>query len=109
MKLFILFLLSLALVAQTGRTVVLTWVDTQNPTATTYSVYRAPGLCSGTPVFAKISTALAVKTFSDASVAPGLYCYTVTASLNSVESAQAVPAPVTVGPFTPTSISITVQ
>jgi hypothetical protein len=36
--------------AQTTHWAKPTWVDTLNPSGTTYSVYRAPGLCSGPPI-----------------------------------------------------------
>lgn len=111
MKLPLLTLL-LATVAlgQSGRSVVLAWTDPNvGLTGQTYSVYRAPGLCSGTPVFAKLATAVAAKTYTDAGVAPGLYCYTVTVTAASVESAQAVPSGATVGPQAVTTLSIVVQ
>lgn len=72
MKLLAILLFTVsALAAQTTHSVTLTWVDASNPTGTTYSVYRASGLCSGTPTFSKIASAVAVKTFSDTTVTPG--------------------------------------
>lgn len=93
----------------TTRTVTLTWADTVNPAGTTYSIYRAPGLCSGTPTFAKIATGLTQKTYADTAVAPGNYCYTATATLNGIESPQSASAGAVVTPFAPNGLSITVQ
>ena len=47
-----------AAAAQTTHKVTLTWQDTLNPAGTTYSVYRATGLCSGTPAWsnARVTT-----------------------------------------------------
>jgi hypothetical protein len=110
MKLLAFLLLTVsALAAQTTHSVTLTWVDASNPTGTTYNVYRASGLCSGTPVFSKIASAVAVKTFSDTTVTPGNYCYAVTASLSGAESAQSNTVNPAIQPFAPTGLSFTVQ
>jgi len=99
-KTFICLLFGFSLLAQNQRTVVLTWEDTRNPAGTTYSVFRATGLCSGTPTFSKIATAVTQKTYSDTGVTIGNnYCYTVAAALNGVESAQSNQAPVLIQPF----------
>jgi len=95
--------------AQTTHSVTLTWADTLNPTGTTYSVYRATGLCSGTPVFSKLATAVTVLTYKDTTVTPGNYCYTVTATVNGVESAQALPTNPQVPSFVVTNLAATVQ
>jgi len=98
--------------AQTATThnVTLSWTDTLNPaTGTTYSVYRATGLCSGTPTFSKIATALTAKTYSDTTVTPGPYCYTVTATFNGVESAQSNTVQPNVPAFVPSGLTFTVQ
>src|SRR5258708_37655312 len=47
---------------QTTHSVSLTWTDTLNPVGTTYTVYRAAGLCSGSPVFNKLATGLPLTT-----------------------------------------------
>ena len=80
-------MVSLTLHAQTAHSVTLTWNDTLNPPGTTYNVYRALGLCNGPPVFSKIATAVATKTFTDTPIPSGGYCYEVTAALNGSESA----------------------
>lgn len=103
-------LFALALQAQPAtRTVTLTWADTSNPAGTTYSIYRASGPCSGTPVFSKVATGLTAKTYQDATLAPGNYCYVATASLGGIESAQSTSAGAVVTPFAPNGLAITVQ
>ena len=81
------FLASGMMLGQTVHSVTLTWTDTLNPAGTTYSIYRAPGMCSGSPVFAKLAAAIAVKSYKDDTVTPGNYCYQATATLNGMESA----------------------
>lgn len=93
--------------AQTTHTVTLSWTDDRNPAGTTYSVYRASGLCSGTPTFAKIATAVTAKTYADTTVQPGNYCYGVTATYNAVESAQSNTVNPTVPSFAPTALITT--
>lgn len=111
MKLALLFLFATTLlVAQTTHSATITWADALNPAAgTTYSVYRAFGLCSGSPMFSKIATALTVKTYNDATVLPGNYCYTVTATVGGMESSQGTAALAPVPSFAPSSIAVTVQ
>lgn len=100
----------LGIAQATQHSVTLTWTDTLNPsTGTTYSVYRATGLCSGTPTFSKIATALATKTYQDSTVIPGNYCYEVTASVNGMESAPSNTALAPVPSFPPTGLNIQVQ
>ncbi len=67
------------------HSVTLNWLDLNNPTGTTYNVYRAVGLCGGTPTFAKLASGVTAKTYNDSAVAPGNYCYQVTASVASIE------------------------
>ena len=72
------------------HSVVLTWTASPDAAANpslTYNAYRLTGACSATATFTKINTApIASVTFTDTSVAPGAYCYYVTASLNGIES-----------------------
>jgi hypothetical protein len=89
--------------------VTLTWQDLLNPAGTTYSVYRATGLCSGTPVFSKIASAVAVKTYEDTTVTPGNYCFAVTATANGMESAQSNTALAPVPSFPPSGLTVVVQ
>jgi hypothetical protein len=91
------------------HSVTLTWVDGKNPFGVTYTVYRTVGLCSGTPTFSKLATGITVLTYSDTTVIPGPYCYTATATVAGVESAQAIPVQVTVPAFAPTALAATVQ
>jgi hypothetical protein len=110
MKLLALMLASVALIAaQTSHSVTLNWTDTLNPSGTVYNVYRATGLCSGSPVFSKIASAVAAKTYQDSTVIPGNYCYEVTATANAVESAPSNTALAPVPSFVPQTLSVTVQ
>lgn len=109
-QLLIVFLiLAAGLQAQTTHSVTLTWTDTLNPSGTTYTVYRATGLCSGTPTFSKLASALTGKTYLDSTVIPGNYCYEVTATLNGMESAPSNTAGAPVPSFPPSQLSVTVQ
>lgn len=96
-------------IAQTTHTVTLTWVDGKNPTGVTYTVYRATGLCSGTPTFSKLATGVAVLTYADTTVTPGNYCYQVTATVAGLESSPSNQAAAAVLPFAVTSLAVTVQ
>jgi len=109
MKLFLLAFWASVLMAQTQHSVTVSWTDVLNPAGTTYSVYRATGLCSGTPTFSKIASALTVKTYLDSTVIPGNYCYAATASVNGMESAQSNTAGVAVPSFPPTALTVVVQ
>lgn len=93
--------------AQTSKTVTLTWDDTRNPSGTTYSVKRATGLCTGTPTFNTIATGLAVKTYDDTPISPGNYCYVVTATSSGLESAASNSAPALVTPFVVINVKAT--
>lgn len=79
--------------------VTLTWNDTSNPAGTTYNVYRATGLCSGAPMFSVIQSAVAVKTFKDATVGVGNFCYKVTAVFTNIESSGSNTVNPVVAPF----------
>jgi hypothetical protein len=95
--------------AQSTHSATLTWVDKLNPTGTTYNVYRAPGLCSGTPTFSKITTAVTVTTYQDTTVTPGGYCYEVTAVFNGVESTPSNTAQANIPAFAPTTLTVVTQ
>lgn len=85
-----------------------TWLDNQNPAGATYNLYRASGLCSGTPAFSKILSAITAKAATDTNLSPGNYCYAVTATVNGSESAQSNTAGAPVPAFSPTNLTITV-
>jgi hypothetical protein len=96
--------------AQQPHSVTLVWADTRNPAVgTTYTVYRAPGLCSGSPVYAKLATALPGKTYEDVTVTPGNYCYAVTATVQGMESPHSNSAMAPVPAFAPAELSVTVK
>lgn len=105
----ILCLFAFQSAAQTTHSATLTWADTANPSGTTYSVYRAVGLCSGTPTWSKIASAVATKTYEDTTVQPGNYCYQVTATLNGMESAPSNTALAPVPSFPPQTLQATVK
>lgn len=107
----LLLILAAVAAAQTPpqHSATLTWADQYNPAGTTYTVYRAPGLCSGSPVMAKIATALAVKTYQDTTVQPGNYCYQVTATYQGMESGPGNSAGAAVPSFAPQNLSVQVQ
>lgn len=109
MRLLILLLFSFSLMGQTTHQATLTWQDLTNPVGTTYSVYRATGLCSGSPTFSKIASAVTVKTYVDTTVTPGNYCYQVTATLNGMESPASNTASAPVPSFAPTGLNVVVQ
>lgn len=89
--------------------VVLKWTDSLNPTGVTYTVKRTNGLCTGTPVFSTLATGLTALTYTDATVAPGNYCYEVTATVAGIESSPSNTVNPTVPSFPPQTLSFTVQ
>lgn len=107
----LLLILAAAAAAQTPpqHSATLTWADQYNPAGTTYTVYRATGLCSGTPVMSKLATALTVRTYEDTTVTPGNFCYQVTASFSGVESGPGNSASASVPTFSPTNLSVQVK
>jgi hypothetical protein len=90
------------------RSVVLNWTDTANPAGVTYNVYRAPSACTGTPAFARITSGVIPKTFTDANVPYGTYCYVVTAVGGGIESAYSPTAGTAVGPYAPSGLTLSV-
>lgn len=106
MKLLVALALGVFLAQGQTHSVTLNWTDTLNPAGTTYSVYRATGLCSGTPTFSKIASALTVLTYVDTTVTPGNYCYSVSATYAGMESAQSNTAGAPVPSFPPTSLTV---
>lgn len=106
----LLILIAFTAFTQTAiHSATLVWVDTQNPSGTTYSVYRASGLCSGSPVFSKLATAVTDKTYVDSTVQPGNYCYQATATFNGVESGPSNTSSGAVPAFSPIGLQVTVR
>lgn len=106
-KLFVIFvLLASAALAQSQHSVTLNWGDPQNPAGTTYTIYRATGMCSGTPQFSKLVEGVAEKTYTDLTVQPGNYCYVATATLNGMESPQSNTAAAPVPSFAPQQLQV---
>ena len=89
--------------AQTPHSVQLTWDDTNNPPGTSYNVYRLSGVCPATVVpnsFSKVNSALITAlTFTDSPIALGPFCYYVTATNGTLESAPSTSVATTVVPF----------
>jgi len=88
-------------IAQTPHFVTIRLIDNNNnPASTTYSVYRANGLCAGSPAFSAIATGLTMPSppppppafpsvdYTDNGVTPGTYCYAGTATFAGSESAK---------------------
>lgn len=94
--------------AQTHKAT-LVWVDTLNPTGTTYTVARATGLCTGTPVFSTLASGLTALTYVDSTVTPGNYCYEVFATSGGVLSTASNTALAPVPSFAPTALTVAVQ
>jgi hypothetical protein len=89
--------------------------DAKNNPSLTYTVSRAPGMCSPTSVFVVLKSGIpsTTLTYSDAAVPLGSYCYTVSATVNGVSSGTAAnPNPVasaTISPATPGAIVLTIN
>jgi len=94
--------------ATDAKTVSLAWEDARNPAGVSYSVYRSNSVCSVTSLFVKVATVTA-KSYEDANVAPGNYCYRVTATLNSLESSPSNSVDVTIPLHPPAALSVTVK
>jgi hypothetical protein len=89
--------------------VTLTWTDTANPPGTQYNAYRAPVACTASPTFAKINaTPITPKSYTDASVPIGVYCYRVTAVASGQESAPSAAVGASVPPAAPGGLTISV-
>jgi hypothetical protein len=91
MKKLVLALCFVGLAAGLARAqsynVALAWTASASAAANpslTYNVYRSPG-CSGSFTLLN-SSAVSATNFTDAGVAPGTYCYQVTAVLSGAES-----------------------
>lgn len=106
--LLLLCLFPAALAAQT-RSVVLAWND--NQASVTFNVYRAAAACPATPAqFAKINAApVTAKTYTDQDIAPGTYCYHVTALAGGLESDPSNKAEAQARPFSPGGLTVVVE
>lgn len=99
--------LLLLLQATGGHSVTLTWTNGNNPAGQTSNVYRATGLCTGTPSFSKIATTLTITTYIDTTVTTGQYCYTVTNVYNNSESVYSPFVNPIVPAFPPSGLAVT--
>lgn len=93
MRAFIVFALSFFVASfalAAPHSVALTWSDSDSAVSGIgYNVYRAPGTCSASSVFSKLTaTPITSLSYTDATVSLGnSYCYQVTATLAGGESA----------------------
>lgn len=108
---WIVALMAMPLIAQSGRSVDLSWTDAINPTATQYNVYRADSACSGTPTFTKRNMEpVSSKSYTDVGVLAGTYCYRVTATLDGFpESSPSSATEASVGLVAPGTVTITIR
>ena len=108
-RLWVLFCFIAFGVSAQGAThsVTLTITDATNPAGTTYNVYRGSGACSSNPTLAKIGTT-ATKTYTDANLAPGSYCYAATAVDSLGDESAKSPTAQGVIPAPPNAVTITV-
>jgi hypothetical protein len=105
-QLIFLLVIASSLAAQT-RNISLSWNDQQS--GVTYNVYRSAGSCPA-ETFAKINTApVAVKAYTDADIAPGRYCYYVTAEAAGLESDPSNKAQADAKPFSPDGLTVVVE
>ncbi len=116
---FLLPTLPVALRAQTGppvgHTVSTSWTETDTTSGITFTVYRATGACGASgQIFAAVKAGITTTNFDDtgtnnAGVPTGVYCYRVTASLNSAESAPSNTFAATIAPPTPINFTVTIK
>jgi hypothetical protein len=105
-QLIFLLVIASSLAAQT-RSVALSWNDPQP--GVTYNVYRSADSCPA-ETFAKINPApVTAKTYADADIAPGRYCYYVTAEAAGLESDPSNKAQADAKPFSPDGLSVVVE
>ena len=91
-----------------AKTVSLAWEDARNPTGASYAVYRSNSVCSVTSLFVKVASVPA-KSFDDTNLAPGNYCYRVTAGMNGLESSPSNSVDVAIPLHPPVALSAVVK
>jgi hypothetical protein len=90
------------------RDVILAW--DHSASNVTFNVYRASGACPtpAVPIVLKINAVpVTVKTYTDAGVAYGIYCYQVRAFAGGLESVPSNDAQGDAGPTPPTNLRTT--
>ena len=90
--------------ASAAHNVVLTW--TASPDGGVVTVYRAPGACSTSSVFASIASGVAVNTYTDSTVTVGSFCYQVTTVVTGVESKPSNQVTAVILPSSPTGLVV---
>ena len=119
-KLILLLGIGFGTAAQTLHTATLSWTDPNNPAGMTYNVYRASGACAATTTFptTPINTApITALTYTDSGMAPGTYCYVITAvavttvagGTVNLESLPSVASTDSIVPFAPVGVTIKVK
>lgn len=104
---FLLVGLLLPALALAAHSIVVAITDTTNPAGTTYNVYRGAGACSTSLTLTKVGNTT-TKTYTDANLAAGTYCYAATAvDTLGDESAQSPQAGATIQ-APPNAVTITV-
>jgi len=100
--------LSLAAQAPPTRGATLQWTDEQP--GVFYNVYRFAGPCADATAFDKLNAApVTSKSYADAGLAPGHYCYVVTAQTGDLESEHSNRAAAAAKPFAPRDVTIVVE
>lgn len=95
---------SCVVVAAPVHQVVLNWTASTDGGVVT--VYRAPGTCSTSSVFASITTGVAANTYTDSTVTVGSFCYQVTTVVNGSESKPSNQVTAVILPASPTSLVV---
>jgi hypothetical protein len=91
-----------------AHSVSLTWTASTDA-GVSYNVYRLSGACpaSGASGFTKITgTPVSTTAYTDATLAPGSYCYYATAVLNGAESVPSNLASAVILPAAPTALKV---
>jgi hypothetical protein len=104
-----MFLLTIPAMAA-SHSVGLSWTPGSDDTG--FNIYRASGVCPATVTptttgFSKLGSST-VDTYTDATVTLGTWCYFVTGTANSAESAASNSVNPVVAPFAPTALTVVV-
>ena len=96
--------------AQATPQVVLTWTASTSTGVTGYNVYKLTGACPATislSAFSKLASTTTALTYTDTAVTAGsTYCYVVTATTATAESAASGSWQVTVPTYTASTIPL---
>lgn len=100
-----------ALAQAPSHSVTLSWNPPADATsASTVTVFRAAGACTGTPSFSSLaSTQPMTAPYVDSTVTVGTFCYAVQHNLGGAVSVNSNLAPATVSPLPITTLTVTVK